>query len=158
MAVSPATETKLRAAMQRLLDGAPIHTDGALTKENLAREAAVSHATVHRAREILAEWDTRVARPVLRSTSEVRRDEKIDVLAAALRAEKRKVTELHGKLDALASVTANLYNENLTLRKKLDKQPQVISLDRGPAPGTSPARCTDRGHRPGKIAHSSLDQ
>jgi hypothetical protein len=136
MAVSPATETKLRAAMCRLLDGAPIRTDGALTKENLAREAAVSHATVHGAGEILAEWDTRVARPVLRSTGEVRRDEKIDILAAALRAEKRKVTELHGKLDALASVTANLYHENLTLRKKLGTQPRVVSLDRGSTAGT----------------------
>ena len=66
MAVSPATETKLRAAMQRLLDGAPLRTDGALTKENLAREAEVSHATVHRAHEILTEWDARVGRPVLR--------------------------------------------------------------------------------------------
>jgi hypothetical protein len=131
-----------------LLDGVPICTDGALTKENLAREAGVSHATVHRAGEILAEWDTRVARPVLRSTGEVYRDEKIEVLAAALRAEKRKITELHEKLDALASVTADLYNENLMLRKKLDKQPRVVvSLDaRGSAPGTSPARDDDREH------------
>ena len=41
----------------------PLHTDGALTKENLAREAQVSHATVHRAEDILAEWDAKVARP-----------------------------------------------------------------------------------------------
>ena len=125
MAVSPATEAKLRAAMRRLLDGTPTRTDGALTKENLAREAEVSHATVHRAHEILVEWDAQVGL-VLRSTGEVRRDEK---LAAALRAEKQKVTELHGKLDALASVTANLYNENLALRRELDKQTRVVSLD-----------------------------
>jgi predicted RNase H-like nuclease (RuvC/YqgF family) len=137
MAVSPATEAKLRAAMQRLLDGTPLCTDRALTKENLAREAGVSHATVHRAQEILAKWDARVGRPILRSTGEVRRDEKIEQLATALRAEKQKVTELHGKLDALASVTANLYNENLTLRRKLDKQTRIVSLDtRDSNPGT----------------------
>ncbi|SFB64674.1 hypothetical protein SAMN05216266_1467 [Amycolatopsis marina] len=128
MAVSPATEAKLRAAMQRLLDGTPIRTDGALTKENLGREAEVSHATVHRAQDILAEWDAHIGRAVLRSTGEVRRDERIEQLAAALRAEKQKVTKLHGKLDALASVTANLYNENLALRRKLDNQARVVSL------------------------------
>ncbi|SFB63644.1 hypothetical protein SAMN05216266_13626 [Amycolatopsis marina] len=150
MAVSPPTETKLRAAIQRLLDGVPIHTDGALTKENLAREAGVSHATVHRAGEILAEWDTRVARPVLRSTGEVRRAEKIEALTAALRAEKRAVTELQGKLDALASVTADLYHENLTLRKRLDKQPPVTSMDtRAARSESSPVRGIERarGHR-----------
>jgi predicted RNase H-like nuclease (RuvC/YqgF family) len=141
MAVSPATETKLRAAMQRLLDGAPLRTDGALTKENLAREAEVSHATVHRAHEILTEWDARVCRPVLRSTGEVRRDERIEQLAAALRAEKQKVTELHGKFDALASVTANLNNENLAMRRKLDKQTRIASLDT-PDPSSGTFTCS----------------
>ncbi|MFE3202405.1 hypothetical protein [Embleya sp. NPDC059237] len=47
--MSATTETRLRAATGRLLAGVPEHTDGALTKENLAREAGVSHATVHRA-------------------------------------------------------------------------------------------------------------
>src|SRR3954470_22256874 len=60
MPVSAATETKLREAMARLLAGEPLHTDGALTKENLAREAKVSHATVHRAEDVLAEWNARV--------------------------------------------------------------------------------------------------
>jgi hypothetical protein len=64
MPASAATEAKLRAAMARLLAGEPLHTDGALTKENLAREAKVSHASVHRAEEVLAEWDAKVARPV----------------------------------------------------------------------------------------------
>jgi hypothetical protein len=39
MPVSAATEAKLRAAMVRLLAGEPLHTDRALTKENLARAA-----------------------------------------------------------------------------------------------------------------------
>jgi hypothetical protein len=45
MPVSAVTEAKLRAAMARLLAGEPQHTDGALTKESLAREAKVSHAS-----------------------------------------------------------------------------------------------------------------
>ncbi|GAB2835887.1 hypothetical protein GCM10027073_74320 [Streptomyces chlorus] len=119
MPVSAATETKLREAMARLLAGEPLHTDGALTKENLAREAKVSHATVHRAETVLAEWDAQVARPVLRTPGEVQRDETIADLRKKLREANARVTEIQGKFDALATVTANLYQENLTLKKKL---------------------------------------
>lgn len=131
MPVSAATEAKLRQAMERLLAGQPLHTDGALTKENLAREAQVSHATVHRAEDILAEWDAKVARPVLRTPGEVSRDEKLDELRKQLREAKQQVTELNGKLDALASVTANLYFENLQLKEKLGRRGSVAVLDGG---------------------------
>jgi hypothetical protein len=40
--VSPATEMKLRDAMQRLLAGKPQRTDGRLTKTDLHLEAGVS--------------------------------------------------------------------------------------------------------------------
>ena len=118
MPVSAKTATKLRDAMARLLAGEPLHTDGALTKENLAREAQVSHATVHRADDILAEWNTKVARPVLRTPGEVTRDETIAALRKQLREAKAEITHLNGKLDALATVTANLYHENQTLKKR----------------------------------------
>ncbi|HET6357935.1 hypothetical protein [Streptomyces sp.] len=51
----------------RLLAGEPLHTNGALTKEYLAREPQNSHATVHRAEDILAEWNPTVDRLALRS-------------------------------------------------------------------------------------------
>ncbi|MFJ2866121.1 hypothetical protein [Kitasatospora sp. NPDC087314] len=73
MPVSATTETKLREAMARLLAGQPSNSDGALTKENLAREAGVSHATVHRAEAVLADWDAQVTAPVLRTPGEVKR-------------------------------------------------------------------------------------
>jgi len=96
MPVSPATETKLRAAMQRLLNGTPQRTDGALTKENLAREAAVSHATVHRAETILSEWNTRTGQPPARDTPIVPVDDPITALRAALRDANQKITTLNG--------------------------------------------------------------
>ncbi|MFF2964443.1 hypothetical protein ACFVT1_37435 [Streptomyces sp. NPDC057963] len=128
MPVSAATATKLREAMQRLLAGEPIRTDGALTKESLAREAGVSHATVHRAEDILAEWDAKVPRQVLRTPGEVRRDKEIDTLRRQLREVKQQVTELNGKLDALATVTANLYHENLALRRKQGHNRRMAAL------------------------------
>lgn len=108
--------------MARLLAGEPVHTDGALTKENLAREAQVSHATVHRAEDILAEWDAKVARPVLRTPGEVQRDETIAELRKQLREAREQAAQTQNKLEALATVTANLYAENLTLKKRLGRR------------------------------------
>jgi hypothetical protein len=125
MPVSPATETKLRAAMQRLLNGTPHRTDGTLTKENLAREAAVSHATVHRAETILQEWNTRIDQPAARTAPS---DDAITGLRAALRDANQKITTLNGRLDALAAVTANLYRENQALRAALDHRTQLAPL------------------------------
>jgi hypothetical protein len=125
MPVSPATETKLRQAMERLLNGDPQHTDGALTKENLAREAAVSHATVHRAETVLSEWNDRVGQPTART---VPGDEAVAALRAALREANQKITTLNGRIDALATVTANLYHENQALRAALDHRTQLASL------------------------------
>ncbi|MGW0573733.1 hypothetical protein [Streptomyces tauricus] len=128
MPVSAATETKLREAMARLLASEPLHTDGALTKENLAREAKVSHATVHRAEEVLAEWDAHVARPVLRTPGEVQRDETIADLRKQLRKAKVQGTQAQEKFDALATVTANLYAENLALKKKLGSRQRLAVI------------------------------
>jgi hypothetical protein len=59
--VSERTSQALREAMARLLAGNPKHTDGRLTKTNLGREAGVSHATRHRAKAILIEWNAAIA-------------------------------------------------------------------------------------------------
>jgi hypothetical protein len=125
MPVSPATETKLRQAMERLLNGKPKHTDGTLTKENLAREAAVSHATVHRAETILAEWNDRVGQAAART---VPGDDEVAALRAALREANQKITALNGRIDALATVTANLYHENQALRAALGHRTQIAPL------------------------------
>ncbi|MFE5300661.1 hypothetical protein [Streptomyces sp. NPDC056632] len=55
---------------------------------------------------------------------EVQRDETIADLRKRLREATARATELQGKLDALATVTANLYYENLELKKNLSKQGQ----------------------------------
>ncbi|MDQ1041998.1 hypothetical protein [Streptomyces sp. V4I2] len=119
MAVSPASEAKLRAAMTRLLAGQPQRSDGALTKENLAREAGVSHATVHRATDVLTEWNAHVPHSIKRTPGERARDDTITTLRAQLTRARDHARELQGQLDALATVTANLYAENLALRRHL---------------------------------------
>ena len=59
MAVSPRTEQKLRAAMDRLCNGTSARTNGQLTVSNLAKEAGVSRATANRAEAVLAEFHNR---------------------------------------------------------------------------------------------------
>lgn len=56
--VSAQTEAALRAALARLVEGRATQTDGRLSAANLAREAEVARATVHRAVAILAELRT----------------------------------------------------------------------------------------------------
>ncbi len=46
----------LSAAMDRLLEGKPVKSDGRLTIANLAREAGVSRATANRATNILTKF------------------------------------------------------------------------------------------------------
>ncbi|MFC9755244.1 hypothetical protein [Streptomyces sp. NPDC056921] len=69
-------------------------------------------------------WDARVARPVLRTPGEVQCDETIADLRSRLREAAIRAADLHGKLDAIATVTANLYYENLELKKKASVQGQ----------------------------------
>lgn len=54
--VSQYTEQALRAAMNRLLAGSAVRSDGRLTVVNLAIEAGVSRATANRAAAVLAEF------------------------------------------------------------------------------------------------------
>jgi hypothetical protein len=59
--VSQSTEQVLRAAMQRLLSGSAVRTDGHLTIVNLAIEAGVSRATANRATAVLMEFRSAAA-------------------------------------------------------------------------------------------------
>jgi predicted nucleic acid-binding Zn-ribbon protein len=59
---------------------------------------------------------------VLRTPGEVQRDETISELRKRLREATERATQLQGKLDALATVTANLYHENRGLKEKLTRQ------------------------------------
>jgi uncharacterized membrane protein len=68
--------------------------------------------------------NAQVLRPVLRTPGEVQRDETIAELRRRLRKADEGASELAGKLDALAAVTANLYHENIELKKKANRRQQ----------------------------------
>ncbi|MEU7261688.1 hypothetical protein AB0B21_38715 [Streptomyces rimosus] len=117
--VSAKTATALRAAMQRLFDGKPQHTDGRLTKENLWREAQVSRATMNRAAAILTEWDNHIAEHGTTTPGEARRDDEITRLRRKLAEKTRECTLLSKRLDAAATAIATLHHDNTQLRQEL---------------------------------------
>lgn len=99
--LGPKSEAALRVAMERLLDGRPERTDGALTVSNLAREAGVSRATANRAIDLLAEF--RAAEVRHRRSSPQALKERVRFLEAELRAVRgAEMTELRALTRTLA--------------------------------------------------------
>ncbi|WP_412078937.1 hypothetical protein ACLF6K_36840 [Streptomyces xanthophaeus] len=117
--VSAKTAAALRAAMRRLFDGKPQHTDGRLTKENLWREAQVSRATMNRAAIVLAEWDKHVAEHGTTTPGEARRDDEITRLRRKLAEKTRECTLANRRLEAAAIAIAALHHDNTQLRQEL---------------------------------------
>ncbi|MFD6968206.1 hypothetical protein [Streptomyces sp. NPDC059949] len=130
MTVSPKAEQALQEAMERLLSGKPNRTDGALTKNNLWREAGVSRATMNRATSVLAEWDSRVDESPATALDRRRREELSEV-RGKLRKSRQECRQLQDQVDAAATVIAALLAENAAFREQLAKRSAlVIPLDR----------------------------
>ena len=117
--VSDKAHKALAEAMERLVAGRPRVTDGAMTKENLYREAGVSRATMNRDTEIMGAWDEHVAAHGRRTVGQARRDADLAELAHRLKAKTAECTELQRKLDAAAGVIAALHHDNQAMAKEL---------------------------------------
>lgn len=129
------SETKLRAAMARLLGGAAERTDGRLIKENLYREAGVSRATMNRASAVLEEWSRQV-------NGTQPRDRELEELKHRLTGQRRKVRELHDRvkeLEAQLTIAATTIGE-LHVENQLSR-----SVD--PTRGITPIRKSSRSHQ-----------
>lgn len=127
--VSPQTAATLREAMNRLLSGHPQRTDGRLVKDNLWKEANLSRATMNRAQQVMAEWDTRVAECDGLTPGEARKNDELTRLRAQLADKAREHTTLHHQLDAAATAIAALHHDNTLLRQELDRAGHIASLD-----------------------------
>lgn len=123
--VSISAETKLQEAMDRLLSGQPRHTDGKLTKANLACEAQVSPATLYRTKSVIEAWDKRV-------TDTTPRNPEAEKLREELAAKKARIRDLEGqtrklKNDLTAAVTVIA---ELSARLTAKEQAKVVSIKR----------------------------
>ncbi|MBE5443275.1 hypothetical protein [Mycobacteroides abscessus] len=111
-AVSPATEKKLRDAMQRLLAGQPKRTDGRLTKTNLHVEAGVSRATMNRAEAVIADWNTAVGTQIApRDAQIIDLQEAVSKLKQTIVTLRQRNTELERKNQAAVTLIAELHTQ-----------------------------------------------
>ncbi|MEU8971647.1 hypothetical protein AB0D11_20650 [Streptomyces monashensis] len=123
--VSAKVEQALRDAMERLFTGKPERTDGQLTKNNLWREAEVSRATMNRATDVLAEWDTRLGTSPA-SLHDQKQAEEITLLRRHLKQNRQERQQLQDQVDASATVIAVLLAENAALREQATNRSAVI--------------------------------
>jgi predicted RNase H-like nuclease (RuvC/YqgF family) len=127
----------IRDAMTRLLDGAPIRSDGKLTIKSLADEAGVKRwLLTHRHTDLQAEFRDRIAthgqdpEPVQRLKQEVRElHEENKRLRENLREAKAiaSMLERHIAVDAL---------EQLRQRSSIDKPARLRAIPTSPDPRT----------------------
>jgi hypothetical protein len=123
-AVSAETASALEEAMQRLLEGRPSRTDGALTIANLAREAGVSRATANRATDIIDRFRTRLdvtADEDLPATLRDRIKTLTPQIAEIKQREHQEIADLRATVSTLAQHVQALTLENQALRTALEK-------------------------------------
>lgn len=132
--VSAKTAAALEQAMQRLLDGAPVRTDGTLPVANLAREAGVSRATANRATLVLTRFRTHLAGLAQDESAAVpdalrERVRRLEAeIAAAKRAENQEIADLRQRVRVLAQHVQALALDNDALRRALAEQGQLRVL------------------------------
>jgi hypothetical protein len=127
--ITPATERKLRDAMERLLTGTAVRTDGRIIKENLYREADVSRATMNRATTLMDEWSQRVDGTQPRDES--LRGALVDQ-AMQIKQLRQRVRELETQLTIAATSVAELHVANQLLREE-DPTRNVTAMTRAPS-------------------------
>jgi len=137
-AVSAGTASALEEAMQRLLEGRPSRTDGALTIANLARAAGCSRATANRATDIIDRFRARLDTSPGEDLPATLRD-RIRALNARIaeikQREHQEIADLRATVSTLAQHVQALTLENQALRAALEKDAGVARISDRREPG-----------------------
>ena len=123
---------EITPAMERLLTGAAVRTDGRIIKENLYREAGVSRATMNRATALMDEWSQRVDATQPRDREIEALKQSLAERSAQLKEIRARVHELEDQLTIATTAVAELHTENQLLRGK-DPTRNVTPMKRPPA-------------------------
>lgn len=118
----------VRDAMDRLLDGKPIRSDGKLTIKSLAAEAGVKRwILTHQQRDLQQEFRDRCA--TQNKTPESQKDllNKLDEMKQQIEKYKVRTADLSEENSRLARVIQVLTLENLNLKEKVDVPSNNIS-------------------------------
>jgi hypothetical protein len=117
------TRNDIRAAMDRLLAGTPLRSDGALTVVALAAEAGIKrHILTHRHTDLKDEFYARVRAQNRIPESEKRLRDELAVAHRRLADLNAQSRQRQHTIDALARIVNVLAAENEQLTKQLDQQ------------------------------------
>jgi len=130
--ISAATEARLRNAMGRPLSGTAVNSDGRLTKSNLAKEAGVSRATMHRANALLTEWDELATTRAPRSKEFQKIEEQLATEKAKTRRLRDKVRQLEGQLSSAVTIMLEMQ----TIISEQGSPSTVSSIGKNQSPGS----------------------
>ncbi|WP_280328977.1 hypothetical protein [Nocardia wallacei] len=129
--MSPAADERdrIRAAMDRILDGTPDRTNGALTIVALALEADVPrNALTQRHTDLKNEFYTRVAERGAPSELEAQLRAKIAKLKKTIENKNTELTRARRDVPALVRVVNQLTVENQRLREALANPRATVTL------------------------------
>lgn len=114
---------QIRAAMDRLLAGTPLHSDGALTVVSLAVEAGVKrHVLTHRHTDLKDEFYARVRAQGQIPASEQKLREELQTTKRQLDEAREDNRQLKESIEAFARVVHVLAVENDQLAQQQDEQ------------------------------------
>ncbi|MEV7856803.1 hypothetical protein [Streptomyces sp. NPDC088183] len=130
MSPAPDERDRIRAAMQRILTGTPVHSNGALTIVALAIEAQVPrNALTQRHPDLRNEFYAHVKERGAVPDAEARLRSTIVKLKETIANKNEELARLHEDVPALVRVLNQLTAENEALRQQLQLlAPNVIPL------------------------------
>lgn len=134
----PANDVKIRSAMERLLAGQPLHSDGRLTVKNLALEAGLSRQQVYRS-ALVEEFNEHLRRIAERGEAPTERHlQTIARLHQQLAEEKERTARYRVERDqarrqqeTLANQVRLLDEQNRHLERELGDTGKVVPLREG---------------------------
>lgn len=118
----------IRDAMDRLIEGKPIRSDGKLTVKSLAAEAGVKRwVLTHQHTDLQQEFRDRCERQGDTPDNQKKLIEKLENLKEKVQRYKVRVSDLAEENNRLTRVIQVLTLEKLQLQEKLDDRPDKVS-------------------------------
>lgn len=125
----PLERDQIRLGMDRLLEGRPIQSDGALTVVSLAAESGVKrHVLTHRHTDLKDEFYRRVRAQGSMPESEVRLRRDLAHAGERLSELRERVRQLNGEVEIFARVVNVLTTENEALRAPGAARGRVVPI------------------------------
>jgi chromosome segregation ATPase len=130
VSAEPDERERIRAAMDRILTGAPQHSSGALTVVALAHEAQVPRsALTQRHHDLRNEFYTKVKEHSGVSEDEERLRSTIATLRRTIANKNKELERIRQDVPALVRAVNQLTVENAKLREELDGRPLAVLQD-----------------------------